>query len=41
MIGITVFSDMIIRFSKLKHFWKHFPHDQVKKAYSVTLNDTD
>ena len=35
MIGITVLSDTMIRFSTLKHFWKQFPHGQVKKAVSV------
>ena len=34
MIGITVFSETMIRFSSLKHFW-------VKKAVSVTCDDAD
>ena len=41
MIGITVFSYRMISFSTLKHFWKQFPHGQVKKAVSVTRDDTD
>ena len=31
MIGITIFSETMIRFSTLKHFW-------VKKVVSVTLD---
>ena len=34
MIGITVFSETMIRFSSLKHFW-------VKKWFPVTRDDTD
>ena len=41
MIGITVFSDAMIRVSTLKHFWKQIPHGQVKKAVSVTRDDAD
>ena len=40
MFGITVFSDTMIRFSTLKHFWKRFPHGQVKIAVSVTRDNT-
>ena len=25
----------------LKHIWKHFPHDQIKKAISMTRDDAD
>ena len=41
MIGITVFRDRMIKFSTLKHFWKHFAHGQVKKPFSVTRDDKD
>ena len=34
MIGITVFSETMIRFSSLKHFW-------VKKVVSVMRDDAD
>ena len=34
MIGITVFSETMIRFSTLKHFW-------VKNLASVTHDDAD
>ena len=39
--GITVFSDTMIRFSTLKHFWKHFLNGQVKNVVSVTRDDAD
>ena len=40
-LTITMFGDTMIRFSTLKHFWKRFPHGQVKKAVSVTRDDAD
>ena len=41
MIGLTVFSDKMIRFSTSKPFLKQFAHGKVKKAVSVTHDDAD
>ena len=41
MIGITVFSDTVIRFFTLKQIFKYVQYGQAKKVVSVTRYDAD